>query len=66
MTDLPPERAARVDEFLDALGDDDLQRLVTFMACPHCGAEYPEFHSPVGKLTTLCDRCGWGSEEADA
>jgi hypothetical protein len=38
---------------------------VTFATCPNCGAEYPDFHSPIGSFETLCDACGWSSEEED-
>ena len=34
-----------------------------FATCPECGAEWPEFYSPVGSPETLCDSCGWSSEE---
>lgn len=35
-----------------------------FAVCPNCEAQYPTFHSPVGSLHTLCDDCGWTSDEA--
>lgn len=54
---------AAVDDFLDALGQGDIQRLSVYMVCPNCGAEHPIFHSPVGTLETLCDDCGWSSDE---
>jgi len=31
--------------------------------CPNCSAEYPDFHSPVGTTETVCDGCGWASDE---
>jgi rubredoxin len=31
--------------------------------CPNCGAEYPDFHSPVGTIETVCDNCGLASDE---
>lgn len=45
--------------------DDILGNLVRLGACPMCEAEYPDFHSPVGSLGTLCDACGWSSQEAN-
>jgi hypothetical protein len=31
--------------------------------CPKCGAEWPDFHSPVGTIETVCENCGWASDE---
>jgi hypothetical protein len=31
--------------------------------CPECGADWPTFHSPVGTIETVCDNCGWASDE---
>lgn len=53
-----------VDRFLDALAGDDMDTVCQFAVCPNCRAEYPFFHSPVGSIHTLCDECGWSSEEA--
>lgn len=43
--------------------DDNLPGTIRLGECPHCAAEYPAFHSPAGSLETLCDECGWSSEE---
>lgn len=45
--------------------DDILSDPLRFAVCPNCSAEYPDFHSPVGTIETLCDECGWSSEEAN-
>lgn len=54
-------------EFLSQPAEDDLHDEIEawthFTVCPMCGAEYPDFHSPPGTLGTLCDDCGWSSEE---
>lgn len=36
---------------------------VTAGCCPNCRAEYPDFHSPEGTVETVCDHCGWASDE---
>lgn len=58
-----PGLTAAVDQFLTALAHGNMDHIVRFMACPHCEAQYPTFHSPIGTLETLCDNCGWSSEE---
>jgi predicted RNA-binding Zn-ribbon protein involved in translation (DUF1610 family) len=35
---------------------------LAFAVCPNCGAEYPTFHS-MRSGETLCDECGWSSDE---
>jgi hypothetical protein len=45
--------------------EEDLQEMVRFAVCPGCSAEYPDFHSPIGSLETLCDVCGWSSSVRD-
>jgi hypothetical protein len=75
-TDRQPEvrRMSNMDEekpdileFLDQPPEDDLadevSAWVQFMVCPNCSAAYPIFHSPSGSIHTLCDNCGWSSEE---
>jgi len=37
--------------------------MVELAGCPNCGADYPDFHSPVGTIETVCDACGWASDE---
>jgi hypothetical protein len=66
MTDTPD----KADQFVEFLGqpaeNDPHQEIVAwtkFMVCPNCGAEYPDFHSPVGSMGTLCNACGWSSDE---
>lgn len=53
--------------FLNSPAEDDpadeVSAWVRFMHCPSCEAEYPTFFSPVGSTGTLCDECGWSSEE---
>ena len=55
------------DEFLNQPAEDDpadeADAWVRFSICPNCRAEYPDFHSPSGSIHTLCDNCGWSSEE---
>lgn len=34
--------------------------------CPACGAGYPDWHSPVGTFETLCDACGFASDDGEA
>jgi hypothetical protein len=54
-------------EFLSQPAEDDsedeIKRWVVFMACPNCKAQYPVFHSPAGTTGTLCDDCGWSSDD---
>lgn len=37
-------------------------RTIMGARCLHCNAGYPDYHSPVGSLETLCDNCGWCSD----
>lgn len=61
------DKADRFMEFLNEPAEDDpaaeIAAWTQFMCCPGCGAEYPDFHSIAGALHTLCDECGWSSED---
>jgi rubredoxin len=45
---------------------DEIAAWTRFMQCPNCRAQYPDFHSPAGTTGTLCDNCGWSSDEDGA
>lgn len=58
--------AGLLRDLADALdaAETKAQRLseMTFSTCPDCGAEYPDFYSPIGSLYTFCDRCGYTND----
>jgi hypothetical protein len=62
-----PDRGDEFLEFLNQPAEDDphdeIAAFTQFAVCPNCAAEYPDFHSPAGSMGTLCDNCGWSSDE---
>lgn len=54
---------ADVDQWLSALADGNMEGLVRLLACPNCESGYPTFRVPAGCIHTLCDFCGWSSED---